>query len=375
MLRKAWQWLFNFWTSLPFPPFPLQTTVMHYIRFLSPPKVSDGPKSVLIVTAVIAVTTDLGDDFFADDLALTARLLDVHNPDKIFDRRQLSWQGQSRALKLSLQCSGKHVSRDVRMHVTTSETRSNLPRRCVPDVLDVWSAPFHLTDKQRAEPMVERQLVLANDSTLRILEETGDSIARHIWDASLGFLQYFDNAFNSGDKASGIRQLISEKRARPLGVIELGAGCGIVGIAFAQLVKCNVLLTDLDDATNVLTRNIRLATPSAGSSLKAQVLDWSKDLDSSDTKFDLILVSDCIYNPDTSVHLVETLQKLAQQTPSTLVLVGYKQRHTADHVFFDHMQSAKFTTLKTSSIQLSHRKSNHDDAIPTIEFYEYHLPI
>ena len=346
---------------------------MHYIRFLSPPKVSEGAKSILTVSAVVAVTTDLGEDFFAEDLALIACLLDAHNPEKIFDESDFTWQGHSRALKISLPCPGKYVSRPVRMHVTTTGTQAELQRKHVPCILDVWSAHFDLTDKQRAEPMVERQLALCNGSTLRILEETGDSIARHIWDASLGFLQYFALAINGQDHDSVFQKLGSRKRARPLRVIELGAGCGIVGIAFAQLVKSNVLLTDLDDATEVLTRNIRLATPSAGSSLGAQVLDWGKDLDSANTKFDLILVSDCIYNPDTSVHLVETLQNLAQQTPSPLVLVGYKQRHTADHVFFDHMQKAKFTTLKTSSIQLPHRKSDHDNAIPTIEFYEYRL--
>ena len=347
---------------------------MHYIRFLSPPKVLQGPKSTLTVTAVVAVTTDLGDDFFPEDLTLNARLLDAHNPDKILEKKEYAWQGLSRALKLSLQCASKYVSRDVRMHVTTSETIAGLQVKHVPSILDVWSAPFHLTDKQRADPMVQRELKLPNNSSLRILEETGDSIARHIWDASLGMLQYFEQARNNNDTTSEFRRLVEQERAQPLQVIELGAGCGIVGIAFAQSVKSNVLLTDLDDATEVITKNIRLAALSAGSALEAKVLDWSDDLDSVNTKFDLILVSDCIYNPDSSVHLVETLQKLAQQIPSPLILVGYKQRHAADQVFFDRMQEAKFVTLKTSRIRLPHQTSDHDDDIPTIEFYEYRLP-
>ncbi|RMZ92663.1 hypothetical protein DV736_g125, partial [Chaetothyriales sp. CBS 134916] len=347
---------------------------MHYLRFLSPPKVAEGPRSSLTVNAVLAATTDLGDHFYPGDLTLRARVVDGLHHCKVFQSQDFVCPSYSRALKISLVLPGKYVSRDGCVHVAVNKSdTTTIDDGRFPKVLDVWSAQFVLTDKQRAEPMVERRLTMSNGSALRVLEETGDSIARHIWDASLGFLRFFDHVFSTTETSSELQQLLLRKRKRPLRVIELGAGCGIVGIAFAQLVKSDVLLTDLDDALDILNSNIRLAAPAAGSRLEAMVLDWSECLASTSTQYDIILVSDCIYNPDSSVHLVETLQRLSKQTPVPLILVGYKHRHSADQVFFDQMRQAKFTTIATDTIQLSCSKSDDDEAGPAIEFYEYRL--
>ncbi|RMZ82028.1 hypothetical protein DV737_g2297, partial [Chaetothyriales sp. CBS 132003] len=346
---------------------------MHYVRFLSPPKVAEGPRASLTVNAVLAVTTDLGDDFYPHDLALRARVVDGLQHQKVLQSQDYLCPGSSRAFKISLALPGKYASRDACVHVAVDKSGTSIDGGRLPQVLDVWSTQFHLTDKQRAEPLVERRLTMPNGSALRVLEETGDSIARHIWDASLGFLRFFAQVLSTTETSSELQQMLSRKPKRPLRVIELGAGCGIVGIAFAQLVKSDVLLTDLDDALDILNSNIRLAAPAAGSRLEAMVLDWSERLASTSTQYDLILVSDCIYNPDSSVHLVETLQRLSKQRPVPLILVGYKHRHYADQVFFDQMRQAKFTPIATGAIQLSHSKDDDDQAGPAIEFYEYRL--
>ncbi|RMD44267.1 hypothetical protein DV735_g807, partial [Chaetothyriales sp. CBS 134920] len=338
---------------------------MYYLRFLSPPKVGAGPRSSLTVNAVLAVTTDLGDDFYPDDLTVQARVVDALDHEKVLQSQTHVCPGYSRALKVSLSVPGKYVSRDACVHVAVNQGDTSSD-----DVLDVWSTQFHLTDKQRSEPLVERRLAMSNGSVLRVLEETGDSIARHIWDASLGFLQYFDRVLATAEPTSELQRLLSRKQKRPLRVIELGAGCGIVGIAFAQLAKSDVLLTDLDVALDILTSNIRLASPAPGSHLEASMLDWSEQLASTSTQYDLILVSDCIYNPDSSMHLVETLERLSKQSPVPLILVGYKHRHSADQLFFDRMQQAKFSTLTTCTIQLA---PDGDEAGPAIKFYEYRL--
>ncbi|RMZ80649.1 hypothetical protein DV738_g2636, partial [Chaetothyriales sp. CBS 135597] len=351
---------------------------MYYLRFLSPPKVAEGPRSLLTVNAVLAVTTDLGDDFCPDDLTVQARVVDGLDHEKVLQSQSYACPGYSRALKISLSVPGKYVSRDACVHVAVNQGDSSSDEDGhFPHVLDVWSTQFHLTDKQRAEPLVERRLAMSNGSVLRVLEETGDSIARHIWDASLGFLQHFDRVLATTEPTSELQQLLSCKPKRPLRVIELGAGCGIVGIAFAQLVKSDVLLTDLDDALDILTSNIRLASPAPGSRLEAMMLDWSEQLASTSTQsqYDLILVSDCIYNPDSSIHLVETLQRLSKQTPVPLILVGYKHRHSADQLFFDRMREAKFSALTTSTVRLtpSDGDGDGDEAGPAIEFYEYRV--
>lgn len=347
-------------------------SMVHYIRFLSPPKVVEAGKKNLNVSAVLAVTTDLGDAFYPEDVELRCRVVGVEADRQILHEEPLTWTHQSRALKLVLNCPGKYASQSVRLHVYALELDSSI---LVPKILDVWSLPFYLTDKQRAEPLVDREFLLSSGSKLKIREETGDSIARHIWDASLGFLLFLERALRSTAADNSIAKLLIKAKSKRLRVIELGAGCGIVGLAFAQLLKCDIVLTDLDDAIEILNTNSGLATAISGTKTRVEVLDWSSDLpDSLNAKYDLVLVSDCVYNPESSVHLVETLTRLTRLAANTVTLVGYKRRHQADDVFFDSMKTAGFEVLQSSTITLPHTGSVYDASAPSIEFYIYQTP-
>ncbi len=345
--------------------------MVHYIRFLSPPQVLQGQRKDFTISAVIAVTTDLGDTFLAQDIDLRCRMVEVSQKPNVLQEQPFLWKGASLALKIAVTVPRKHVSQFVRMHVmpAVAETVSGVPK-----VMDVWSMPFELANGQRAEPLVDRELLITGETDLKIREETGDSIARHIWDASLGFLIHLDQITNKSSDPSEISKLVQNSRKRRINILELGSGCGIVGIAFAQRLKSDVLLTDLDDAAKVLEMNVKLAAPKAGSSVRAEVLDWSSDLhDSLNAKYDLVLVSDCIYNPDSSVHLVETLKRLAVRSPLTLILVGFKRRHSADDIFFERMKESNFLLLETSTVSLPHYESDFDATSPTVEFYTYQL--
>ncbi|KAK7885761.1 hypothetical protein LTR67_010113 [Exophiala xenobiotica] len=347
--------------------------MVHYIRFLRTPQTDVGKKTIDI-SAVVAVTTDLGDALYPLDADLLVEVVEANRPHGVLHSQTTKWQAMSRALKVTVNCPAKYMSRSARLHVTTQATASTLAALDVPHILDVWSVTFPLSDKQRTEPIVERQLMLPNKSHVRMWEETGDSIARHIWDAGLGFLMYFTRALSPipPDGATKLAALLKSSKVRRLRVLELGAGCGIVGVALAQLVKCDMLLTDLDDAQEILASNLQCGSPLAGSTIKAEVLDWASSLDdSSNANYDLILVSDCIYNPDSSVHLVETLRQLATRTPNVLVLVGFKRRHEADTIFFERMQETNFNIAETLNIPLPHTITEQDTEPPLTEFYTY----
>ncbi|KIW25856.1 uncharacterized protein PV07_08993 [Cladophialophora immunda] len=349
--------------------------MVQYIRFLRTPR-SDVGKKTVDISAVVAVTTDLGDAFFGEDVELLANVVEANHPNGILCSQAIQWQASSRALKFAVHCPGKYISRPVRLHVTTKETETASQSLEIPKILDVWSCVFLLSNKQRTDPIVERRIVLSNRSVVRMWEETGDSIARHIWDASLGFLAYFAQALSTSpvDGMSMLAALFKSSKVRRLRVLELGAGCGIVGIALAQLVKCDLLLTDLEDAQEILASNIRCAAPMAGSTVRSEVLDWASSLDdSSNANYDLILVSDCIYNPDSSLHLVETLRQLAARTPETLILVGFKRRHTEDDLFFARMRKANFDTVETLTIPLPYIDTDQDVDKPAAEFFTYKI--
>ena len=90
-----------------------------------------------------------------------------------------------------------------------------------------------------------------------------------------------------------------------LNVLELGTGCGIVGMTLASVVpNCSVHLSDLPEAREIVERNItdsslRLCD---GSKLAFEELDWDHELPAwlalPDSKIDLVLASDCTYNAD-----------------------------------------------------------------------------
>lgn len=122
-----------------------------------------------------------------------------------------------------------------------------------------------------------------------------------------------------------------------LNILELGAGCGIVGITLRQLLPNvpQMILTDLPEATSILTHNISLCSPAPSHS----VLDWSVALPPliASTQWNLILLADCTYNPDVVPDLVKTLGRLADGNKDLTVLLAMKVRHESEAVFFTLM--------------------------------------
>ena len=99
------------------------------------------------------------------------------------------------------------------------------------------------------------------------------------------------------------KALPSAKSGPGLHILELGTGCGIVGITLAQsLFDVQVLLTDLPEAEMIVQRNIDAASSLSGRSVRFQELDWDAELPSSThfplDRLDLIIAADCTYNSD-----------------------------------------------------------------------------
>lgn len=348
--------------------------MVHYIRYLRTPQVDDVNKRGIEVSAVVAVTTDLGDTFFARNISLLARVVDVTKSGEILASNEVAWHDSSRAVKIRIILPLKLMNRLVTVHVTTKDSLNAVSQSAVPSILDVWSASLSLRSEGRAKRVVERRLQLPGKCLVRQWEETGDSIARHIWDASLGCLILLEKYLTSHatNDLPSIRNLMVQDKSRHLRVLEVGAGCGLVGIALSQLRKCEVLLTDLEDAQDILQTNIDCATPVAGSSLARQVLGWGLGTATlANPKFDLVLVSDCIYNPDSSVQLVQTLREITRRNPDVVIFVAFKRRHDADDVFFDHMTANGFLITEQATIELPNIASDYDAYEPRIDAFTF----
>lgn len=244
-------------------------------------------------------------------------------------------------------------------------------------------SPEAMGEKGARVGMAERSFSIGMEEyikSINIWEETGESIARHIWYAALDLDRYVlfshptnnivnrdaglvlsgyllcVSKFSSGPARVLPPLLVLEKvlKGKELNVLELGAGCGIVGISlaigFADVKK--LLLTDLPEATEIIQKNI--SSMYLPSSLKHQVLDWSSPLPSnvSDTKWDLVVVADCTYNPDVVPDLVQTLKRLAEGNKYVVVLLAMKVRHESEMVFFDLMKTSGFDMKEKCKIPL-----------------------
>ena len=153
----------------------------YYIRFLKTPAICESSKASITVTSVVSITTDLGDISFCSNVELIAELVDASKSNEPITNARYQWTGNKRTLNVFLACDRHFLSQALRVHVTTPDTQTSVQSFQVPKFLDTWSATFGQGQMGQSAPLVERQFALGKDTSLRIWEETGNSIARHIW--------------------------------------------------------------------------------------------------------------------------------------------------------------------------------------------------
>jgi len=136
-------------------------------------------------------------------------------------------------------------------------------------------------------------------------------------------------------------------------VLELGCGCGIVGIGLAQTIPdCDVLLTDLPEVDELVEYNIKASNLAISSSVKFAALDWERPLPAAvrSRTFNIIIAAECIYNTDSIPPLVRTLSALIAKSPKAVVLVATKFRHESERLFFD--LASKSGLIESSKMEL-----------------------
>ena len=159
-------------------------------------------------------------------------------------------------------------------------------------------------------------------------------------------------------------------------IVELGSGCGIVGLAMSKLLsnfvhKLQVVLTDLPEAMEILERNIAEAMAEKASKnnvdVQKRILDWNEvsktqdhvqesreDPDQTKLQPDLVVVSDCTYNVDSLPALVHTIRRLVKNkgASGTGILVSLKRRHSSEDVFFSLMDEDGFKIVGKAMVPL-----------------------
>lgn len=162
---------------------------MHYIRFLKVPRlVKTGKGDQRIVSAKITITTDLGESFLLADVGIEVLLEDSAGIVLEGKPIRYSWDGRNgmRALEVSIPVP-KRQTGFVKMSIRPGDREYVV--NSYADVLNtsshggiatVYSMPVNLDANDVTEALAERRFV-TESGNISIWEETGESIARHIW--------------------------------------------------------------------------------------------------------------------------------------------------------------------------------------------------
>ncbi|KAM5468268.1 hypothetical protein MauCBS54593_005009 [Microsporum audouinii] len=363
----------------------------HYVRFLKLPKIEKASSGLGSIKTLVTLTTDLGDSFLAEEVELTASV-HVDNYDdsfKCIKQKKFSWPAGAREVSVSIDGIRLDLRQHaIQLHIGPADHHVGpdddfAVLSAIPQLISAWSPPFGGSGPLQADKLVLRRLKTRCPAEVRIWEETGNNLARHIWDASLAWLMLFQEALTPVEDDLAMcpfftfKNLLRRKNGKShFNVIELGAGCGIVGIALAQfLTECSVLLTDLEEVREIVSRNISMSKPAAGSTLDFQVLDWNDSITGSISgqQYDIVVVSDCTYNSDSLPALVDTMAALVDWSPQAIIIVALKRRHESEAVFFELMRCASLDLCDKARIRLPSVYSDGETERVDIEIYCFRL--
>lgn len=334
---------------------------MHYIRFLKVPKLqprdpSKARAAAPTVSAVITVTTDLGDDFLAEDVELDVSVLRLDGHAQLSGGR-VQWRAGMRAVPVSVDLKGAERWEACAMRVVARGTDVVQSVELVGDSLFAMPAIYGVDSDRialsgtvaQAERRLLRKVGGGGEKCVAVWEEAGESIARHVWDAgvTLASLLLMPGELSStwcSDET--VAQLLHSKRTAPIHIIELGCGSGVVGLALARkLQDCHVVLTDLAEHEKYVRGNIATNEYAPGSQAEFVALDWDDESphDHSSRAFNLVVAADVTYNPDSSPALVRRMKELVLASQEAVVLLAMKTRHRSEDVFFRRMEDACFS--------------------------------
>lgn len=145
-----------------------------------------------------------------------------------------------------------------------------------------------------------------------------EGFASTVWDSSIVLAKYFEKR----------PDLVRGKRC-----LELGAGCGLVGIVMAVLEAATVTLTDMAGNLPLLEKNKQLLEEDCKKRITIKELMWGSDVRIFGPPLDVIVATDVVYNHDVVQPLIDSIRALSG--PHTQVYFAYGRNRTAEESFFN----------------------------------------
>ncbi|KAJ3066300.1 Methyltransferase-like protein 21D [Podochytrium sp. JEL0797] len=177
-----------------------------------------------------------------------------------------------------------------------------------------------------------------NTGIVLTVQQDPDILGTTIWDSCLVLSKYLEKQLaglaKTGFGGKGTRDASTQG---PLRILELGAGCGLLGLVATEVVQdAQLVLTDLPKVLPLLETNTNHSQ-----NIRVETLEWLQS--PTDTlpahitslmPFDVVLLSDCVYDETAFIPLINTLDTLTKDNPDTLIIMAYERRKFDTEVSF-----------------------------------------
>lgn len=165
---------------------------MRYIRFLKTPRVVvEKDTSRKQIQCLITITSDLGDSFLPENVQLVAEVLTPEsqgNDEEVKLWQTVQWKGGMRTLSVVFPLPKSLIKTKLLVKVglerdSAMDDYNKLKEHGSCGIVSAWSAEFDPSSSfPEAEKLVQRRLISDDPKhPIMIWEETGESIARHLW--------------------------------------------------------------------------------------------------------------------------------------------------------------------------------------------------
>jgi hypothetical protein len=161
---------------------------MRYLRFLKTPRIAvDKNTNRKHVACLVTLTSDLGDSFLPYDVQLAAELLLCTDAEEqVLVWTTVQWTSGMRSLPIAIPLPKSYTPSSSLLRVRIGSVPGNscdeyaaLAEKDARGIVSAWSPTFALN--KEAPKLAERRFKLSEGSNITIWEETGESIARHLW--------------------------------------------------------------------------------------------------------------------------------------------------------------------------------------------------
>ena len=218
----------------------------------------------------------------------------------------------------------------------------------------MWLRQEYKPEKQRFEKPFELEIDDDHDArrfdgknqgfstklTLK-LEQSYAALGTTVWDGSIALAKMFDS-----------REIFPVNYLQKCKILELGAGCGLVGIYLCLLGAKMSVLTDQQCCIETLEHNVAMNVSDVCRS-KIKVLEYSWGNSTSeltiDGLFDLVLAAEVLYSPTDSKLLAQCIPRLTHKKSKIFISMG--RNRGGEEVFVKTMREQGYLCEEVRNIE------------------------